>query len=148
MAPYILPGVLTVLILVIFGFAAFYYYGESFILRIFFISLIIMSSLTGLFFCLYYLSLNYTVTNERITYRRGVFNVDTVYIEMYRIKDIEMKEPFFHRIFNLCNIIVFSSDHDFPEFVFHAQKKGFQDSLRSAVEHARTIKGVREIDTV
>ena len=37
---YILPGVLTVLILVIFGFAAFYYYGESFILRIFFISLI------------------------------------------------------------------------------------------------------------
>ena len=145
---YIVPGILIVLTAIIVGFILLFYLGGSLPLKIAFLSLIVVSSIAGILICVYFLSIQYIVTGDRITFRSGIFNVDTVYIEMYRIKDIEMKEPFFYRFFKLCNIKIFSSDHDTPEFVFHAQKKGLQNELRTAVEIAREIKGVREIDAI
>lgn len=145
---YILPNLLIVFAAIIMAFASIFFLKDNFPLKITFLSVLVVSSISGIFVCLYYLSLQYVVTGSRITFKSGIFNVNTTYIEMYRIKDLQMKEPFFYRFFNLCNIKVYSSDHDTPEFVFHAQKKGLQESLRSAVEEARTKKGVREIDTV
>jgi len=145
---YIFPSILIVLTAIVVGFILLFLLGSNLPLKITFLSIVVISSIAGILLCVYFLSLQYIVTGDRITFKSGIFNVNTIYIEMYRIKDIEMREPFFYRFFKLCNVKIYSSDHDTPEFIFHAQKKGLQNELRTAVETARKVKGVREIDAI
>lgn len=87
------------------------------------------------------------ITEDRLSFRKGIFNVTTQFIELYRVKDLELTEPFIYRFFGLSNIKVYSSDVDLPEFTIYAQKKQLEPVFRKAVEDIRIKKGVREIDT-
>lgn len=90
----------------------------------------------------------YEITTERIKTTTGVFNKQTSVVELYRVKDYILKEPFFYRLFSLGNIEIVTSDpttHDiFIEAVANARK--LFDDIRHHVEARRDAKGVREID--
>lgn len=90
----------------------------------------------------------YEITTERILFTRGVLSKHTDTLELYRVKDIRVEQPFFLRLFGLCNVVLHTSDHTTPIFVLPAveTKAGLQDVLRKHVELRRDVKRVREVD--
>ncbi len=50
------------------------------------------------------------VTNRRIIMSAGVFSKRTEEIELYRVRDVAVEEPFIYRIFGVGNIVVISTD--------------------------------------
>ncbi|HRI89463.1 MAG TPA: PH domain-containing protein [Candidatus Hydrogenedentes bacterium] len=90
----------------------------------------------------------YEITTERILHSVGVFSRKTDTLELYRVKDIRVDQPFFLRLFKLCNIEMHTSDHTNPIFVLPAMSfaEGLQDHLRVNVEKRRDEKRVREVD--
>src|SRR5690606_7170258 len=60
-------------------------------------------------------NVEYTLTRERLRIRQGVFNKQLSDLELYRVKDLHVLQPFLLRIFRKSNIILFSSDRSHPE---------------------------------
>jgi len=90
----------------------------------------------------------YELTNERLKITEGVFSKVTDTLELYRVKDLETRQPFFYRLVGLENIQVNTSDLSTP-FVFMEAiptTVGLGDKLRNQVEIIRQQKRVREID--
>jgi uncharacterized membrane protein YdbT with pleckstrin-like domain len=90
----------------------------------------------------------FELTNERLKMTEGVFSKVTETLELYRVKDIEILQPFFSRMLGLENIKVNTSDLTTPVVFLEGipQKVGLADKLRNAVETIRMQKNVREID--
>jgi uncharacterized membrane protein YdbT with pleckstrin-like domain len=94
------------------------------------------------------ISLKYEITNERLFIFSGVFSRMREEIELYRIKDYEVFQPFYIRLFGLSNILIHTSDRTSPVIMLMAINKGYKiaDLIRENVEKQRRQKGVREID--
>lgn len=90
----------------------------------------------------------YLITNERLKEQIGILSKVTDELELYRVKDITLEEPFYLRIFKCSNIILDTSDKTTPIIVLSAIKNAdvLLNKLRSNVEIMRERKGVREID--
>src|SRR4029077_12647801 len=90
----------------------------------------------------------YDLTTERLKITEGVFSKVTDTLELYRVKDIETRQPFSYRFFHIENIHVTTSDASSPFLVLDAIPcaVGFADKMRNQVEAIRQQKGVREID--
>jgi uncharacterized membrane protein YdbT with pleckstrin-like domain len=90
----------------------------------------------------------YELTTERLRMRHGVFNKHADELELYRVRDYKLQQPFFLRIFSLGNIILQTSDKSHPHIVLEAIANGeeLREQLRTYVEACRTRKGVRELD--
>jgi uncharacterized membrane protein YdbT with pleckstrin-like domain len=90
----------------------------------------------------------FELTNERLKMTEGIFSKVTETLELYRVKDIEILQPFFSRMLGLENIKVNTSDLTTPVVFLEGipQKIGLADKLRNAVENIRMQKNVREID--
>ena len=114
-------------------------------LSVFFIALPIWK-LISIYLVIY--STNYQLTNERIITSTGVFSRSHDELELYRIKDYQVEEPFFQRFFSLGTIILETSDKSHPILSLLAIKdpKKIRNIIRERVEILRTTKGVREID--
>lgn len=52
----------------------------------------------------------YKLTSERLVSTTGVLNRMTNQIELYRVRDYQVEEPFWMRFFSLANIYVISTD--------------------------------------
>ncbi|HEX7718345.1 MAG TPA: PH domain-containing protein [Woeseiaceae bacterium] len=93
-------------------------------------------------------STKYELTTERLRLRHGVFNKVSNELELYRVRDYVLEQPFFLRVFSLSNIVLTTSDKTHPRVVIEAIKDGeeLREKLRKYVELCRTRKGVREID--
>ena len=93
-------------------------------------------------------SRTYDLTTERLKTTEGVFSKVTDTLELYRVKDLETRQPFFYRLFGLENIHLNTSDASSPVVMIEAVPSGLAlaDKARNAVEAIRTRKGVREID--
>ncbi|MRG44484.1 PH domain-containing protein [Chitinophaga sp. SYP-B3965] len=91
----------------------------------------------------------YTLTNQRIIRKVGVFNRETFEIELYRVKDVLLLEPFIYRIFSLGNIRLVSSQKTTHNLVLDAIHKPteLREQIRKLVETRRSEKGVGEFDT-
>jgi uncharacterized membrane protein YdbT with pleckstrin-like domain len=50
------------------------------------------------------------LTDQRIILTRGVLNKSTSEIELYRVRDIGVEEPFFLRINGIGHVMVYSTD--------------------------------------
>jgi membrane protein YdbS with pleckstrin-like domain len=87
----------------------------------------------------------YEVTTERIHLRQGVLSRKTDALELYRVKDYLLVEPFFLRVFGLGNIVLTTADETNPTVVIEAipQIQALRDQIRKQVEACRTRKGVR-----
>ena len=90
----------------------------------------------------------YELTSERFKITQGVFSKATSTVELYRVKDIEMRQPFWYRILGLENLHVTTSDISSPFILIDAIPvvAGLPDKLRNQVEAIRVQKRVREID--
>ena len=90
----------------------------------------------------------YELTTERLKTTEGVFNKVTDTLELYRVKDIETRQPFLYRMFHIENIAVNTSDASSPFILVEAipSTVGFADKMRNQAEVVRVQKGVREID--
>lgn len=90
----------------------------------------------------------YEFYDDRIIYRRGVFRVITDEILLYRVKAINLDEPFLYRLVGISNLSVITSDKYVGEINLRAIPVGmeFRDTLRKMVEENRYVKGVKEFD--
>jgi uncharacterized membrane protein YdbT with pleckstrin-like domain len=90
----------------------------------------------------------FELTNERLKMTEGIFSKVTETLELYRVKDIEVLQPFIYRTVGLENIKVNTSDLSSPVILIDgiSQKVGFADKLRNQVELIRAQKNVRELD--
>jgi uncharacterized membrane protein YdbT with pleckstrin-like domain len=90
----------------------------------------------------------YMLTTQRLSFRRGVFSKETDVIELYRVKDMKVLEPFFLRIFGKGNIVMDTSDRSHPVFTLEAvpEPEKLRDALRHYIEIRRDEKRVREVD--
>ncbi|MDR0793582.1 MAG: PH domain-containing protein [Chitinophagaceae bacterium] len=98
---------------------------------------------------LYIFYQKYTITNQRIIIQTGIFERITHDIELHKIKDVFLREPFILRLRNRGTIELISSQ-------FTAQRRYLQgiknpipikDAIRELVLRRRTEMGVHEIDT-
>jgi len=90
----------------------------------------------------------YELTTERLKITEGVFSKITNTLELYRVKDIELSQPFLYRMFHVENIAVTTSDSSSPFILLEAipASVSFADKIRNRVEAVRMEKRVREID--
>ena len=90
----------------------------------------------------------YELTSERLKLRRGVLNKHLDEVELYRVRDYQLEQPFLLRLFGLGNILLRTSDRSHPSVRLRAIRDGEQlyERIRSAVEQCRSRKGVRELD--
>jgi uncharacterized membrane protein YdbT with pleckstrin-like domain len=90
----------------------------------------------------------YELTTERIKITEGVLSKVTDTLELYRVKDLEIRQPFLYRLVGIENVQLNTSDTSSP-FVFVQavpRSVGLGDKIRNQVELIRQQKGVREID--
>jgi membrane protein YdbS with pleckstrin-like domain len=105
-----------------------------------------------IFFALvYYLQTRckvFELTTQRLKITSGVFTKTTETLELYRVKDIETRQPFFSRLVGIENVEMTTSDVSSPSVLIEAvpSSVGFADKLRNQVEIIRQQKRVREID--
>lgn len=86
--------------------------------------------------------LTYEITNERIKLIRGIVSKRTDELELYRVKDTSLVEPFIYRLFSVGNISVVTNDASTPKLELTAIKnaKEIREQLRASVEECRTRK--------
>ena len=90
----------------------------------------------------------FELTTQRFKITSGVFTKTTETLELYRVKDIETRQPFLSRLVGIENVRMTTSDASSPSVLIEAvpSSVGFADKLRSQVEIVRQQKRVREID--
>jgi uncharacterized membrane protein YdbT with pleckstrin-like domain len=90
----------------------------------------------------------YELTTERLKITEGIFSKVTDTLELYRVKDLETRQPFLYRMFGVENVQLNTSDTSSPFIFIEAIPctVGLADKIRNQVEIIRQQKGVREID--
>ncbi|MCT4611791.1 MAG: PH domain-containing protein [Clostridia bacterium] len=84
-------------------------------------------------------SVHYKLTNERMILKRGILNVTTDNLELYRIKDIAISQPFELKLFNIANVILHTSDETTPVLKIASidNYEEVMDMFRSNIEEVR-----------
>lgn len=92
----------------------------------------------------------YELTTQRIRVTTGILNKRTEEMELYRVKDYSLVEPFTYRLFGVGNIDILTYDTTTPRLHLEAIPKPSQirEQFRTYVEACRTQKGVhlREVE--
>jgi uncharacterized membrane protein YdbT with pleckstrin-like domain len=93
-------------------------------------------------------NIRYELTTERLKLREGVLNKRLDELELYRVRDYRLEQPFWLRIFSLGNIIIRTTDTTSPIIVLRAIRDGESvlEQVRRHVEECRARKNVRAID--
>jgi uncharacterized membrane protein YdbT with pleckstrin-like domain len=90
-------------------------------------------------------SRHYELTTQRVRLRQGIFSKRTDELELYRVKDSTVFEPFWQRLFGLGNIVITTNDTTSPSLTLEAlpHAKDTREKLRAAIEECRDRKRVR-----
>lgn len=90
----------------------------------------------------------YKVTTERIFYTTGIFSKKTEVLELYRVRDVDMYEPFWQRLFKLGNVALTTSDKTSMNFLLKAVPRPgeLMNNIRKNVEQRRDVKRVRGVE--
>ncbi len=90
----------------------------------------------------------YKVTTQRIFYTTGIFSKKTEAMELYRVRDVDMYEPFWQRMFKLGNIALTTSDKTAMNFLLKAvpHPGELMNNIRKNVELRRDVKRVRGVE--
>jgi uncharacterized membrane protein YdbT with pleckstrin-like domain len=90
----------------------------------------------------------FELTTQRFKITSGIFSKVTETLELYRVKDIETRQPFLSRLVGIENVQMNTSDASSPIVLVEAvpSSVGLADKLRNQVEIIRQQKRVREID--
>lgn len=90
----------------------------------------------------------YELTTERLKTTEGVFSKVTDTLELYRVKDLETRQPLAYRLVGIENVVLNTSDVSSPLILVEAipSAVGLADKIRNQVEAVRAQKSVREVD--
>jgi uncharacterized membrane protein YdbT with pleckstrin-like domain len=90
-------------------------------------------------------SQRFELTTQRLKTQTGIFSKITHELELYRVKDIMLEQPFFLRLFGLGNVVLMTTDASTPELTLRAISGAatFRDKLRQCVEERRDQKRTR-----
>lgn len=87
----------------------------------------------------------YELTSQRLKTSTGVLTRRTDELELYRVKDITMIQPFWMRLLGLGRIVLTTHDDTSPEIMIEGipDAETFREHLRTSVEACREQKRVR-----
>lgn len=90
----------------------------------------------------------YEITSERVKMTTGLFSRKTNELELYRVRDYSVEEPFWLRLVGCGNIVLVTADRTSPSFVLRAVPNAatLKDQIRTHTERMRQRRGVRELD--
>lgn len=93
-------------------------------------------------------SIQYTFDADRLRSSTGVLNRITNDLQLYRVRDFQIEQPFNLRAFGLGSIKILTSDRTSPTLYLHAipNVRAVADRLSACVEDCRQRKGTRELD--
>ena len=93
-------------------------------------------------------NMQYTLTDQRLKTRHGVFARITDDIELYRVKDSHYTQSFVQRLLGIGTIALRTTDDSSPHVVLDGMcdPEPLWERIRALVEARRDAKGVREID--
>ncbi len=90
----------------------------------------------------------YTLTSERIRLTTGLLSKTTQELELYRVRDYKVVEPFWLRLVGVGHVVLTSSDRTTPQTVLRAvpHATALKDQIRAHTERMRQRRGVRDLD--
>lgn len=90
----------------------------------------------------------YELTTERLRLRTGVFIKKTQDLELYRVRDYAIEQPFIFRFFSISNLALETADSSHPTLRIMAVPNAevLLDDIRKHVEAMRQKRGVRTLD--
>ena len=95
-----------------------------------------------------YTVISFEFTSQSIIVRKGVFNRSHDEIHFFRIKDVQLRKPFWYRFFGMSKILVYTSDtyHNVVEM----RGMSFGEEIRNFLINQAMLKrgefGVKEYD--
>lgn len=92
-------------------------------------------------------SFRYEISKEKVKWSRGIFGRNVDFLELYRVRDMSVNQPFSLRLINAMHFTLTTSDKSHPLFLFKGIEYSEQwaDDFRNLVEHVRKIR-VHEVD--
>jgi len=115
---------------------------------VFWVPLVPLLFLLGKWIALKFIS--YEITSERIKVTKGIISKRMDELELYRVKDTSLIEPFIYRMFSVGNISLITGDDTSPQLELTAipNAKGIREQLRVSIEECRTRKraGIMELE--
>jgi uncharacterized membrane protein YdbT with pleckstrin-like domain len=95
-------------------------------------------------------TMKFKITSKRIEMEKGILSISHDETELFRVRDISMKQPFWLRLVGLSTIILATSDSSSRYLRIAGIKadKTLMIALRDAIEERRAEKNVRELDVV
>ena len=90
----------------------------------------------------------YEVTSERVKITTGLLSRHTNELELYRVRDYSIVEPFWLRLVGCGNVVLATADSTNPTFVLHAVPHAatLKDQIRTHTERMRQRRGVRTLE--
>ena len=89
----------------------------------------------------------FQLTSERLLVTHGILSKTTDTLELYRVRDIQVTQPFWLRMFGLHNVHLITADTSTPCVVLDCVPAvaALPDQLRTQIEACRMRKRVREV---
>jgi len=90
----------------------------------------------------------YEITTERIKLTEGLLSKRTTELELYRVRDYSVVEPFWLRLVGCGNIVLLSADRTTPQIVLRAVPHAatLKDQIRTHTERQRQRRGSRDLE--
>jgi uncharacterized membrane protein YdbT with pleckstrin-like domain len=90
----------------------------------------------------------YTLTDQRLIEKTGIFVKNVESVELYRVKDLSVSGTLAQTVFGRGRILIQSTDTTSPTLVLNAVPDPVAVShlVRETVERCRTARGVRAFD--
>jgi uncharacterized membrane protein YdbT with pleckstrin-like domain len=87
----------------------------------------------------------YELTTERLKITQGIFAKRSDDLELYRVRDTSLNQPFLYRLFNRADLVLNTTDTTTPVVVLECVPAPYalRDKLRAAVETCRDRKRAR-----
>ena len=91
----------------------------------------------------------YRLSTKDFFHRCGIFSIEENHLELARIRDIKLEQPFLIRILGMANIVLFTSDETSPRMVIRQIQS---DKARQIIEEVKPLikskrgKSIQEID--
>ena len=87
----------------------------------------------------------YMLTEDRLLMERGLFTTVNEEIQLFRVRDVKVVRTLGSKLFGCGTIVVYSSDHNSPEFHIHNVKAPLEvkEQLMATVKKARAENNIR-----
>ena len=88
----------------------------------------------------------YDITSERLRVTKGILSKRLREMELYRVRETSIHQPFFLRLFHLANVVITIAEPAKQRIVIRAipQAAALRERLRECVETMRDRKHVHE----